>query len=29
MVDTIIFVFYRFRQEQGTLNLNADVSGKS
>ena len=29
MVDTIIFVFYRFRQEQGTLILNADVSGKS
>ena len=27
MVDTVNFMFYRFRQEQGTLILNADISG--
>ena len=29
MVDTVNFMFYRFRQEQGTLILNADISGKT
>ena len=29
MVDTVNFMFYRFRQEQGTLILNADISCKT
>ena len=29
MVDTVNFMFYTFRQEQGTLILNADISGKT